>query len=249
MESPEVLQGARDRGAAVTRTVEGVSDADTPRSALPQAVAATTPHHTIATPHHTSSGAGAMEDDSDDDAPRARPGRAPPRPTAAEQQRRRQQPIKTSKEAAAPLTAPLAAPLTARVPDAADGYAATTLRVRTPAAQRAYEEKHADSDDDQPPTKPEKDSSDDDDGPVYDDMEDLHQGMKEMIGTDDFDMGRNLGMSTYFYTTFLKALLVACLVAGLFSLKIMRRYRRGHFGTRTSKMRPGSGRRPGAPTT
>ena len=59
--------------------------------------------------------------------------------------------------------------------------------------------------------------------------------MKEMIGTDDFDMGRNLGMSTYFYTTFLKALLVACLVAGLFSLKIMRRYRRGHFGTRTSR--------------
>ena len=110
------------------------------------------------------------------------------------------------------------------MPDAADGYAATTPRVRTPAAQRAYEEKHADSDDDQPPTKPDKDSSDDDDGPVYDDMEDLHQGMKEMIGTDDFDMGRNLGMSTYFYTTFLKALLVACLVAGLFSLKIMRRY-------------------------
>ena len=50
----------------------------------------------------------------------------------------------------------------------------------------------------------------------------------------DFDMGRNLGMSTYF-TTFLKALLVACLVAGLFSLKIMRRYRRGHFGTRTPR--------------
>ena len=237
MESPEVLREPAIAVPQSRRTVEEVSDADTPRSThLPQAVAATTPHHNIATPHHTSSGAGAMESDSDDDAPRggrAARRRAPPPRSSSDDDSSRS---KTSKEAAAPLTAPLAAPLTARVPDAADGYAATTPRVRTPAAQRAYEEKHADSDDDQPPPKPKDDSSsDDDDGPVYDDMEDLHQGMKEMIGTDDFDMGRNLGMSTYFYTTFLKALLVACLVAGLFSLKIMRRYRRGHFGTRTSR--------------
>ena len=197
MESPEVLrepaiavpQSRRSDITASARpkfTVEEVSDAaDTPRGALPPV------HHNIATPHHTSSGAGAMEDDSDDAAPRggrAARRRAPPPRSSSDDDSSRS---KTSKEAAAPLTAPLAAPLTARVPDAADGYAATTPRVRTPAAQRAYEEKHADSDDDQPPPKhegPKDDSSDDDDdGPVYDDMEDLHQGMKEMIGTDDFD--------------------------------------------------------------
>ena len=70
MESPEVLREPAIAVPQSRRTVEEVSDADTPRSAtLPQAVAATTPHHTIATPHHTSSGAGAMEDDSDDAAP------------------------------------------------------------------------------------------------------------------------------------------------------------------------------------
>ena len=85
MESPEVLrepavavpqsQSRRSDGtqsAARPRfTVEEVSD-DTPRSTLPQAVAATTPHHNIATPHimANGSGAGAMEDDSDDAAPR-----------------------------------------------------------------------------------------------------------------------------------------------------------------------------------
>ena len=180
MESPEVLREPAVAVPQSRRTVEEVSDADTPRSAhLPQAVAATTPHHNIATPRYPlaeGSGAGAMEDDSDDAAPRggrAARRRAPPPRSSSDDDSSRS---KTSKEAAAPLTAPLAAPLTARVPDAADGYAATTPRVRTPAAQRAYEEKHADSDDDQPPTKPDKDSSDDDDGPVYDDMEDLHQG-------------------------------------------------------------------------
>ena len=134
MESPEVL---REPAVAVPhsrRSVEEVSDADadTPRGAtLPQAVAATTPHHNIATPHHTSSGAGAMEDDSDDAAPRggrAARRRAPPPRSSSDDDSSRS---KTSKEAAAPLTAPLAAPLTARVPDAADGYVA-----RTPKAQK-----------------------------------------------------------------------------------------------------------------
>ena len=73
MESPEVLREPAIAVPQSRRTVEEVSDADTPRSAtLPQAVAATTPHHNIATPHimANGSGAGAMEDDSDDAAPR-----------------------------------------------------------------------------------------------------------------------------------------------------------------------------------
>ena len=179
-----------------------MSDADTPRGAPADAATA---DHNIATPHDTWRPAAVRARwKTTRTTPRGRPARrrAPPPRSSSDDDSSRS---KTGKEAAAPLTAPLAAPLTARVPDAA-------VRAATPAAQRAYEEKHADSDDDQPPTKPDKDSSSDDDGPVYDDMEDLHQGMKEMIGTDDFDMGRNLGMSTYFYTTFLKAS-----IGGLFS--------------------------------
>ncbi|KAH8067917.1 hypothetical protein JL721_7135 [Aureococcus anophagefferens] len=49
---------------------------------------------------------------------------------------------------------------------------------------------------------------------IVEELEDLQQGVRETIETDDFDMGKTLGATTYFYMDFLKALMVVCFVAG-----------------------------------
>jgi len=186
------------------------------------------------------SSAGAIESDSDDEPPRGKAARRrePPPRSSSDEESSRADPA--ADPARTPAAVYAAAPRTARTPDAADAYAAAPRTARTPEAQARYEEKHADSDDEGRTHADSDDDADDpraskDDDGRYEDMEDLHQGLKELVATDDFAMGRTLGMSTYFYTTFLKALLVACLAAGLCSLRIMRRYQKGHFGTRSRR--------------
>ncbi|KAH8059001.1 hypothetical protein JL722_5547 [Aureococcus anophagefferens] len=72
---------------------------------------------------------------------------------------------------------------------------------------------------------------------IVEELEDLQQGVRETIETDDFDMGKTLGATTYFYMDFLKALMVVCFVAGCASVPSIRGYRRGRYSTRTRRDR------------
>lgn len=72
---------------------------------------------------------------------------------------------------------------------------------------------------------------------VIDEMEDIEQGVQETIETTDFDMGKTLGPSTYFYMIFLKWLVVVTLACGLMNLGALRTYYGGGYGSRERRDR------------
>ena len=72
---------------------------------------------------------------------------------------------------------------------------------------------------------------------VISEIEDLGQGVRETLRTEDFDMGKVLGATTYFYMILLKWLMGVCLVGGAICLPLLRMYFRGGYSSRVRRDR------------